>query len=96
MLTKPTSAPKSNKTLASESPKVASIVTEYVVLSGVISIVSVMALKWALLKPIPAIIALFLSDQASNVSVYEFPLIISTFWLTLTLDASPASKTFSE
>ena len=79
MLTKPTSAPKSNKTLASESPKVASIDTEYVVLSGVISIVSVMALKGALLKPMPAIIALFLSDHASNVSVYEFPLIISIF-----------------
>ena len=96
MLTKPNSAPKSNKTLASESPKFASSVTEYVVLSGVILIVSVMASKGALLKPMPAIIALFLSDQASNVSVYEFPFIISVFWLTLTLYAKPASKTFSE
>ena len=96
-LTSPAAAPKSKRTLACGSPKpTASKVKLYVVLVVVISAVSVTLLHGAPLNPIPAKIGLFVSDHASNVRVYELPVIISTFWLVLTLQGSPAAVTLKE
>ena len=80
ILTKPTSPPISNKTLASEAPKlVASSVNTKVVLVSLMLIVSISFVNGAALSPIPATIDLFPSDHASKVSVYESPFIISVF-----------------
>ena len=88
-LTCPTAAPKSKRTLACGSPKVtASNVKLYVVLVVVMFAVSVTLVQGPALNPKPAKIGLFVSDHASNVSVYELPVMISTFWLVFTAPGS--------
>ena len=70
IFTKPTTAPESNKTLAFAAPNPAAVsVSEYVCLSVLIARLSVVFEKSPSLNPIPAIMDLSRSDQASNVSI---------------------------